>query len=96
MEIKNSYWITPSRDLGDVAPAFRRSFTIGREILSAELQVTALGVYTAELNGRRIGDFVLAPGWTSYKHRLQVQHYEVTDLIKKDNELLITVDKIAQ
>ena len=45
------------------------------------MEITALGVYEAELNGRRVGGFVLAPGWTSYDHRLQVQTYDVTELL---------------
>ena len=60
---------------------FRRRFLAEKEILSAALEITALGVYEAELNGRRVGDFVLAPGWTSYDHRLQVQTYDVTELL---------------
>ncbi len=73
MDLKNSQWITTARDLGGVCPVFRKRFCAEKEILSATLEITALGVYEAELNGRRVGDFVLAPGWTSYDHRLQVQ-----------------------
>src|SRR5258708_13175087 len=36
-----------------------------------------------EINGRRVGDQVLAPGWTSYDKRLQYQTYDVTDLVKR-------------
>ena len=81
MDLKNSQWITTARDLGDVCPVFRKRFCAEKEILSATLEITSLGVYEAELNGRRVGDFVLAPGWTSYDHRLQVQTYEVTELL---------------
>ena len=91
--LENSYWITPGTDMGDVCPVFCRCFHIEKEITHAELLVTALGVYKAELNGQRIGHFVLAPGWTSYDHRLQVQRYEVTQLLRKDNELCITVGR---
>ena len=38
-------------------------------------------------------DFVLAPGWTSYRHRLQVQTYDVTELLSSENELSILVGK---
>ena len=57
------------------------------------MEITALGVYVAELNGTRVGDFVLAPGWTSYEHRLQVQTYDVTELLTEENELHVTVGK---
>lgn len=81
MNLKTSQWITTARDLGDVCPVFRKRFCEEKEILSATLEITVLGVYEAELNGKRVGDFVLAPGWTSYDHRLQVQSYDVTALL---------------
>ena len=59
----------------------------------AELEITSLGVYEACLNGRRVSDFVLAPGWTSYDHRLQVQSYDVTPLLRTENELRVTVGR---
>ncbi|MGO5314319.1 family 78 glycoside hydrolase catalytic domain [Bilifractor sp. LCP21S3_A7] len=93
MNLKNSQWITTARDLGDVCPVFRKRFIAEKEILSAALEITALGVYEAELNGRRVGDFVLAPGWTSYDHRLQVQTYDVTELLRKENELRVTLGR---
>ena len=93
MKIKKSNWITCSRDTGDICPVFRRKFTAQKPIERAELEITALGVYSARMNGRPVGDFVLAPGWTSYDHRLQVQFYDVTDLIEKENELRVTVGR---
>ena len=93
MEIKNSRWITVSKDTGDIAPIFRRVFAAEKAVEKAELTITALGVYEAELNGRRVGDFVLAPGWTSYQHRLQVQTYDVTDLLQAENDLRVTVGR---
>ena len=38
----------------------------------------------------RVGDFVLAPGWTSYRKRLQYQTYDVTTMLKKDNCIQVT------
>jgi alpha-L-rhamnosidase len=93
MELKNCQWITTSRDLGDTCPVFRKGFRVEQDILSAKLEITALGVYEAQLNGRRVGDFVLAPGWTSYDHRLQVQTYDVTELLLEENELRITIGR---
>ncbi len=93
MEIKNSAWITVSGEGGDVCPVFRRTFRVEKPVEKAELQITALGVYEAELNGLRVGDFVLAPGWTSYRTRLQVQTYDVTALLRTENELRVTVGR---
>jgi len=55
--------------------------------------VTATGVYEAALNGRRVGEFILAPGWTVYEKRLQVQEYNVTEWITGENILELTVGK---
>lgn len=86
-------WICASKMIGDVCPVFRKIWTQEKEIVKAELFVTALGVYEAVLNDRRIGEYVLAPGWTAYQKRLQYQHYDITALIKSKNELKITVGK---
>ncbi|MGY1602273.1 family 78 glycoside hydrolase catalytic domain [Geodermatophilus sp. SYSU D00815] len=59
----------------------RRGFTLDKPVARARLYATAQGVYEAELNGRPVGDHVLAPGWTSYRHRLRYQTYDVTALV---------------
>ena len=93
MEIKTSSWITVSQDTGSICPVFRKMFAAEKVIKKAELEITALGVYHAEINGRRVSDFVLAPGWTSYDHRLQVLTYDVTDMLKDENDLQVTVGR---
>ena len=93
MNIKTSAWITVSQNTGDICPVFRKLFAPEKAIEKAELQITALGIYHAEINGQRISDFVLAPGWTSYDHRLQVQTYDVLDMLHKENDLRITVGR---
>jgi len=64
-------------------PLLRREFDVhaGVAVERARLYVTALGVYEAHLNGAVIGDHVLAPGWTTYTHRLRYQTFDVTDLL---------------
>lgn len=86
-------WIKPSFEMGEVCPAFSKSFDVKRKIKKAKLFITALGVYEAQLNGKRVGDYVLAPGWTTYKKRLQYQEYDVSNELKEDNNLTITVGK---
>ncbi len=49
---------------------------------SARIYATAHGIYTLRLNGQRVGDEELAPGWTSYEHRLRYQTYDVTALLR--------------
>lgn len=86
-------WIIPSKDYGNVAPLFEKEFKLEGEVEKAVLSITCLGVYEAVLNGKRVGDFVLAPGWTSYHHRLQYQDYDVTELLAEGNLLTVTVGK---
>ncbi len=58
----------------------------------ATLRATALGLYFAELNGVRVGDRYLTPGWTSYNKMLQVQEYDVSAMLKDgENVLTLTV-----
>lgn len=57
---------------------FRRTFEIRERIRSARLYITSQGIYEPFINGERVGDHVLAPGWTSYKHHLNYQTFDVT------------------
>jgi alpha-L-rhamnosidase len=66
----------------------RREFALTREPVRARLYATARGVYEAALNGERVGDVELAPGWTEYHHRLQYQTYDVTSLLHKGPNVL--------
>ncbi|WP_447912056.1 family 78 glycoside hydrolase catalytic domain [Microbacterium phyllosphaerae] len=51
-------------------------------IVRARIHSTAHGVYELEVNGERIGDDVLAPGWTSYSHRIRYQTHDVTAALR--------------
>jgi alpha-L-rhamnosidase len=69
-------------------PYLRRGFTVDRPVTSARLYVTALGLYEARLNGARIGDAVLTPGWTDYGKRIPYQTYDVTGLLRQGENVL--------
>ena len=90
-------WIKPNAEMaanmGDAAPAFLKDFRLQGAIKRATLFITALGVYDAYLNGSRVGEFILAPGWTMYHKRLQYQEYDVTSLLSAENHLEVTVGK---
>jgi alpha-L-rhamnosidase len=62
----------------DSVKALRHTFKVSGGVKSARLYATALGAYEMFLNGKRIGDDVLAPGWTDYRERLKYQTYDVT------------------
>jgi alpha-L-rhamnosidase len=63
-------------------PMLRREFLLRPGLVHARLYTTALGVYEAEINGLRVGESILEPGWTSYHHRLCYQTYDVTALLE--------------
>ena len=70
------------------APYLRRAFTVDQPVASARLYVTALGLYEARLNGRRVGDGFLTPGWTDYTQRIPYQTYDVTGLLAEGENVL--------
>ena len=86
-------WIDPElpHDAESKQPAsyLRRRFPVD-QAGNACLYVTCHGLYAAFLNGKRVGDFMLAPGTGDYRKRLTVQCYDVTELLKAgENELLV-------
>ncbi|GGL72020.1 alpha-L-rhamnosidase [Wenxinia marina] len=65
-------------------PAARvgRAFDLAEVPKDARLRISALGLYRAFLNGRRVGDDYLTPGWTCYDDRIAYQDYDVADLLQ--------------
>jgi len=73
-------------DAISAAPFLRRPFALTAPPKRARLYVTARGLYEAYLNGRRVGDHHLAPGWTDFRYRVRYQTFDVTDLLReRDN-----------
>ncbi|MFZ5970280.1 MAG: family 78 glycoside hydrolase catalytic domain [Bacteroidota bacterium] len=70
------------------SPYFRKTFATTKKVVSATAFITAQGLYEAFLNGQRVGDAYLTPGWTSYHHRLQYQQYDVTHLLATGNNAI--------
>jgi alpha-L-rhamnosidase len=62
----------------DSVKSLRRTFDVSAPLKSARLYATALGAYEMFLNGKRVSDDVMAPGWTDYRERLKYQVYDVT------------------
>lgn len=67
---------------------FRRTFEIPGVVSTARLYATAHGIYAAMLNGKPVGDEVLAPGWSSYKHRLLYQTFDITSSLRAGTNVL--------
>ena len=89
--LERSEWIKGCEKNLRGGTVYLKNFRCAAKAEKAILKITALGVYEVKLNGERVGDFILAPGWTSYLNRLQVQSYDVTDMLKTENSLEVTV-----
>ncbi|MDR1190342.1 MAG: glycoside hydrolase family 78 protein [Verrucomicrobiales bacterium] len=83
---KSARWISSPvhTDVKTAPPAawLRREFVVPDDFASATLHITALGLYECEINGRRVGADVLAPGWTEYHKRACYQTHEVGHLLR--------------
>jgi alpha-L-rhamnosidase len=63
--------------------SLRRNFEVGKAVASARIYATALGSYKLFVNGKPVGDQILAPGWTDFREHVVYQAYDVSDLVKK-------------
>lgn len=84
--------IAPETDtgVGNQSPYLYRKFHVAKDLTDCVLRISALGLYKCFLNGRRVGDDILTPGWTSYWDRLSFQTYEISNLLKPgDNTIEI-------
>jgi alpha-L-rhamnosidase len=76
-----------SGELGNPWPTgavkcLRQTFEIAKPVASARIYATALGAYQISMNGRKVSDEILAPGWTDFRERVIYQAYDVTSEIK--------------
>ncbi|GAA3896005.1 alpha-L-rhamnosidase [Streptomyces lacrimifluminis] len=71
-------------------PLLRKGFATRtvKKLASARVYASALGVYELEINGKPVGDQVLAPGWTNYHQRIQSQTYDVTKLLARGHNAI--------
>lgn len=75
-------WITDGNDKEfEPAPMFRKTFDLNKKIISARAYVTAAGYYELFLNGKRVGDHYLDPGYTVFDKRILYSTYDITDLL---------------
>ena len=84
--------VRPLSDKGVEGPAsfVGKRFAVGKIAGRETLRITALGLYRCFINGRRVGNDLLTPGWTAYDKRLSFQTYHVADLLNVgDNEICI-------
>ena len=75
-----------------IVPLFRKEFQIAKEIENAAINICGLGHYELHVNGDKVGDRFLAPGWSLYQKRSLYNTYDITELIKMgDNALAVLV-----
>lgn len=86
----NARWIARPKPLEkhQSLPLFRRTFSLEKQVKSARLYASARGIYALSINGQRVGDQRLAPGWTDYHQRIQTQTYDVTPLLRIGNNAI--------
>lgn len=64
-------------------PVLFKDFNVKRKkVRKASLFITARGMYEASINGKRVGDAYLSPGWTSYLKHHQFQTYDVSQHLR--------------
>lgn len=91
-DLRESWVRIPERE---VAPpgrrpvyVLRKQFELGSRPRTAPLRLSAQGVYEAFINGVRVGDEELTPGYTQYAQRIQVQTFEVSRLLRQGSNVI--------
>ncbi|MFJ7171111.1 alpha-L-rhamnosidase [Citrobacter freundii] len=81
---------TPADSANSAGSRLRRAFSVNKKktVHSAFVHATAMGLYQLWLNGKRVGEDELTPGWTSYRHHLLYQTYDITDLLQPEHNML--------
>ena len=90
-ELWTASWITMENEIkldGSKPCQYLRSeFATTKKVKSARVYVSSLGLYQLYLNGKKVGNDLFTPGWTSYNKRIQYQTYDVTALLQSKNSM---------
>lgn len=89
--IYGAKFICASKEWAPVSPYFKKIFKISSPLKSARLHISSLGVFEARINGKRVGDCYMTPGWTNYEKRLQYLTFDVTDMLAQENDITVGV-----
>lgn len=82
-------FITPVDDV--FSPIMYKSFTVKKKIKKGRLYITGLGLYRAHINGKRVGENYLSPGFNDYDGYLRYQTYDITNLLEEENEISVNL-----
>jgi alpha-L-rhamnosidase len=83
-----AHWITTNEEIIHASPLFRKEFSIDKKVKQAYAFVTACGFYEFFLNGEKVGDHVLDPAVTDYRHRILYATFDLTGLLKRGGNAL--------
>jgi len=90
-ELWTASWITLANekvfDGSKPAHYLRKEFSTSKKIKSAKVYVSSLGLYQLFINGKKVGNDLFTPGWTSYNKRLQYLTYDFTPMLKSKNSI---------
>ena len=81
-------WITADRTDKDPLPIFRKEVELTKSVRFAVTHICGLGHYELRINGRRIGDHQMDPGWTNYRKTCLYSSYDVTESLKQGNNCI--------
>ena len=89
--IFSAKFISADPALGATVSLFKKALKVPKNSTRVTLYISALGVFNAYLNGVRIGNDRMTPGWTNYKKRLQYFEYDLSELVEEENELVVSL-----
>ena len=89
--ISDAAYSFKEKKVSPVPMTFRKELHFDKKVASARIYATAMGIYELELNGGKVGNQYFAPGFTSYKHQLQYQTYDITSQLRESNTLTAVV-----
>ena len=89
--IYSASFITAGKEYIPSTPYFKKHLSLKGEIKSAKLHISSLGVFVAEIDGVRVGDDYMTPGWTNYNKRLQYFTYDVKNILSAESDLIVGV-----
>ena len=87
---ESAKWITAGADFKESLPSFQKSFTPKGKIKQATAHMTAYGVFDFFINGQKVGQQLLTPGWTYFPKWMQYQTYDITHLLSGETVLSVT------
>jgi len=70
-------------DMKNILPMLRRDFTVDKPLKRATAFISGLGHFEMSLNGKKVGDRFLDPGWTSYEQYALYVTFDVTSYLQQ-------------